>query len=220
MRLGIASDWKSRWFNLRDYRELLRQDVRIRELVMKKFAKMAIKNVEIERSGNKITVIIHTARPGLIIGRGGVGIEQMEQLLRKSLTDETVDKKPEKFLLKLDVKEVTRPDSHAALVAQNVASQLEKRMPFRRVMKQAIEKSMQEKDVEGIKIVVAGRLGGAEIARNEKLSRGRLPLQTLRANVDFARENAYTTFGVIGVKVWIYKGEVFKEDKSKNNLSS
>lgn len=220
MRLGIVSDWKSRWFNLRHYREMLRQDVRIRDLVMKKFAKMAIKKVEIERSGNKITVIIHTARPGLIIGRGGVGIEQMEQLLRKSLAEETVDGKSEKFLLKLDVKEVARPDSHAALVAQNIASQLEKRMPFRRAMKQAIEKAMQEKDVEGIKIVVAGRLGGAEIARNEKLSRGRLPLQTLRADVDFSRENAYTTFGVIGVKVWIYKGEVFKEEKSKNNSSS
>ena len=212
-RLGTVNTWKSRWFNRKKYKELLEQDIRLRDFIMKKLSKASINSVEIERSANLINIIIETARPGLVIGRGGSGIEELKNELRKIISKG--DPELVNTDLRLEVEEIRQPNSYAAIVGQDIASQIERRMPFRRVMKQTLEKVMQSSDVKGVKIMVKGRLNGAEIARKEWLKKGRISLQTLRANIDYASVTAHTAYGTIGVKVWISKGEVFDKDNKK-----
>jgi len=201
-RIKEITDWNSRGFYKKKLPEYLEEDFKIREFLKKRIGKLGIEKIEIERFPGKITVIISSARPGLIIGRGGEGIEE----LRKQLEKELVKGKKE---IKIEIREVKNPWASASLAAQWVAQQIEKRTPFRRVLKQAIDKIMVTKGVEGCRVEVAGRLGGVEIARTEWLKRGRLPRQTIRADIDYAKAEALCTYGIIGIKVWIYKGEKF-----------
>lgn len=216
-RLGINTTWKSRWFNSKKYREFLKEDVTLREWLLKKLRAAHVDSIDIERSGTVMNIIIRTSRPGILIGRGGEGAERLKAeivtRLRKLLPKGVL---PEKRDLKLTVEEVKSPETHAAIVGQMVADDLEKRMPFRRVLKQTIEKVINAKGVEGVKVAISGRLDGSEMARYEWLKKGRIPLQTLRAHIDYAQIQAFTTYGVIGIKVWIYKGEVF-EEKGKDS---
>lgn len=211
-RLGIIKDWKSRWFGVdRDqYKNFLRADIALREFILKRLRGMYVGGVDIERGEKTLRIIIRTSRPGLIIGRSGEGMVKLKEELQFLLKSK---KLPGASVLKLDIEEVRSPESNAAIVAQMMAESLEKRMPFRRVMKQTIEKVTANRDVKGVKVYLGGRLGGADMARSEELKKGRVPLQTFRADVDFARERAHMTYGDIGIKVWIYKGEVFSEKK-------
>lgn len=206
IRLGITTNWLSRWFgSKKTYRQQLRKDIEIRQLVVTKWKAAAIASVEIERSGNALRLIIHTARPGVLIGRGGTGVEDLTRVIKKRFFA------GKKIDLKVEVQEVKSPETNAMLVAQQVAEQLEKRLPFRRVLKTMLDQVEGNKTVQGVKIEICGRLGGAEMSRREWLSRGKIPLHTLRADIDFAIAEARTTYGVIGVKTWIYKGEKFEE---------
>jgi small subunit ribosomal protein S3 len=205
-RTGIIFDWKSRWFNKKKYQEYLAEDVKIREFIFSKLNKSGLGKVEIERAANAVRIIIFTSRPGLIIGRGGAGVEQLRAELQKIIAK---SQPKEKIELRLEIEEIKQAESFAPIVAQNIAEQLEKRMPYRRVIKQTLEKVLQGKTVQGAKIMVKGRLDGSEIARKEWLAKGRIPLQTLRANIDFGWATAHTTFGTIGIKVWVYKGDIF-----------
>jgi small subunit ribosomal protein S3 len=211
-RLGIQKDWKSRWFNIKNFRAYLEEDWIARTWIEKKLEKASVDSVDILRSGNSISIIIKSARPGLIIGRGGKGLEDLQNGLKKEL-NKVFKKRGIKpaFTIKLEIEEIKKPETCARLVGKNIAEQLERRIPFRRVMKQSIEKVMNEPGVEGIKILAKGRLGGAEIARREQLTKGKIPLQNLRADIDYAHVESHTTYGVIGIKVWIYKGEVFSD---------
>jgi len=204
LRIGITTTWRSRWFGGRDYIKNLKEDVLLRRAVMKKWRGAAIADVEIERSANKVHVIIKTARPGVLIGRGGSGIEDLQHFIKSQFfAGQKVD-------LKVDVQEVKQFEESAALIAQQVAEQLEKRMPFRRALKGMLDQVERNRNVRGVKIEVSGRLNGAEMSRREWLSRGTIPLHTLRADIDFARDTARTTYGAIGIKVWVYKGEIFE----------
>lgn len=205
LRLGITTSWKSKWFSIKGYAKNLKQDIQIREFVSKKWKAASIAEVVIERSSNTIKVIIRTSRPGVLIGRGGTGIEDISRAIKDNFF------RNRKVDLKIEVQEIKNFEENAALVAQNVAEQLEKRIPFRRVLKSMLDQVEKNKTVKGVKIEVSGRLGGAEMSRREWLSRGTVPLHTLRADIDFARGTAFTTYGAIGVKVWLYKGEVFNE---------
>jgi small subunit ribosomal protein S3 len=208
-RIGHSEDWKSRWYDKKLYRDFLRQDFVLRNFLMKHLSKAGIDRIEIERSVNVIKVIIKTARPGFIIGRGGGGVEELKTRIKRLLIKEKgFSAKNE---IRLEIEEVKSPESCAAIVAQNIVDQIEKRIAFRRVLKQSLEKVMQVKGAEGVKIMMKGRLGGAEIARTEWLLKGKIPLQTLRAKIDYAGATAYTTYGTVGVKVWIYKGEIFEK---------
>lgn len=203
LRLGITTTWKSRWFSKKDYTQNLKEDIEMRELVMKRWKNAAIADVEVERSANTIKLIIKTSRPGVLIGRGGTGIGDISNIIKKRFfAGKKVD-------LKIEAQEIRQFEENASLVAQNVAEQLEKRVPFRRILKSMLDQVEKNRNVKGVKIEVSGRLGGAEMSRREWLSRGTVPLHTLRADVDFAKATAFTTYGAIGVKVWIYKGEVF-----------
>lgn len=206
IRIGITANWQSRWFGSKQaYRDQLRKDVELRQFVVTKWKAAAIAGVEIERSANAVRLIIHTARPGVLIGRGGTGIEDLTRVIKKSFfAGKKVD-------LKVNVEEVKNPETNAVLVGQQVAEQLEKRIPFRRVLKSMLDQVEANKTVQGVKIEICGRLGGAEMSRREWLSRGKIPLHTLRADIDFACVEAHTTYGVIGIKTWIYKGEKFME---------
>lgn len=205
IRIGITTNWQSRWYgSKKQYRDQLRKDVEIRQLVVSKWKSAAIASVEIERSANAVRLIIHTSRPGVLIGRGGTGIEDLTRVIKKRFF---AGKKVE---LKVEVQEVKNAETNAMLVGQQVAEQLEKRVPFRRVLKGMLDQVEQNKGVQGVKIEISGRLGGAEMSRREWLSRGKIPLHTLRADIDFARTEARTTYGVIGIKTWIYKGEKFE----------
>lgn len=205
-RLGYTADWKSRWFNKKKYKEFLEQDYKLREFITAKLKQTAIKEIEIARSANLINIKIHTARPGIIIGRGGTGVQDLKrEIISKIFKGQTKG-----LDIKIDIEEIRKPETHAEIIAQNIAEQLERRRPFRRVIKQTLDKVIQDPDVKGAKISVAGRLGGTEMARREWLKKGKVPLQTLRADIDYAYVNAYTTYGVIGVKVWVYKGEKFE----------
>lgn len=206
LRIGITENWKSKWFSKKEYSKNLRQDIEIRGLVMKRWKNASLADVEIERSAAAIRVIIKTARPGVLIGRGGSGIEDVKNKIQERFFPGN-----KKLNLKIEVQEVKNFEESAQIVAQNVADQLEKRMPFRRVLKSTLEQVMKNNMVKGVKIEVAGRLGGAEMSRREWSAKGTLPLHTLRANIDFARATGYTTYGTLGVKVWIYKGEVFNK---------
>lgn len=205
-RLRDLADWESRWFDKKKMAQYLEEDFRIREVIQKKIGKLGIEEIKIERFPGKLNVIIPSGRPGLIIGRAGSGIEELKRELEKK-----VFKGKQKKELKLEVKEIRNVWASAALSAQWVAQQLERRVRHRKVLKQGMSKIIVAKGVEGARIEVAGRLGGAEIARREWQQQGRLPRQTLRADIDYAQERAQCSYGTIGVKVWIYKGEKFDE---------
>ena len=208
-RLGILRDWKSRWFssNPKIYREGIKLDTSIREFLTKRLRGMYVSSIEMERNQNMLRVIIKTSRPGIVIGRSGEGSVKIKNEVQKLVSKLRIEDLPE---IKIDVEEVRSPESNAAIVSQMVAEGLEKRMPFRRVLKQTAEKVMANRDVEGVRVAVSGRLGGTEMARKEQVKKGRIPLQTFRADIDFAREKAYLPYGVIGIKVWIYRGDVFE----------
>ncbi len=214
-RLGVNEGWRSRWFHDKNYKDFLKEDYYLRSFLVEKLKKNGLERIEIERSANKITVIIHTSRPGLIIGKGGGGIEALKGEIEKKYNAVRVDKKAIAEI-RVQVEEVSKPEGRAPIVAQQAADQIEKRLPFRRVLKQTIEKTMQSGDVVGVKVRASGRLDGGEMSRTEWLSKGRMPLATLRAHIDYATANAYCTYGVVGIKVWIYKGEVFDKDKKEN----
>ena len=202
-RLGFSQNWRSRWFNKAKFQQFLKEDFLIREFLIKKLAKAGLDKVEIERSANTINVMIHAARPGIIIGRGGSGIEDIKRACKQHLLRKI--RLPLKTDLRLSVEEVKGAESKAAVVAQGMVEQIEKRIPYRRVLRQTLERILQNKEVQGAKVMVGGRLDGNEIARREKLYKGKIPLHTLRANIDYAQATAFTTFGTVGIKVWIYK---------------
>lgn len=216
-RIGHLNAWKSRWFNNKKFRDYLREDTLLREWLQKRLRQSHILGVEIERSPNTMHVIVKTARPGILIGRGGEGAEKLKEEIKKRLfkIQKQFKKNLEPREVKLTIEEVRSPETHAAIVAQMIADDIEKRLPFRRIMKQALDKVGASKEVLGVKIALKGRLDGAEMARYEWVKRGRIPLQTLRANIDYAEKTAYTKYGTIGIKVWIYKGDVFGEAKNK-----
>jgi small subunit ribosomal protein S3 len=198
-RLGVTRTWDSRWFSQRDYGTFLIEDLKLRQFVKKKLAQASVSKMEIERAAGKIRMIIHTARPGVVIGPKGAEIEKLRrQILRVTNKDVIVD-----------VKEIRKPEVDAQLVAENVAQQLERRIAFRRAMKKSVSSALKS-GAKGIRIATAGRLGGAEMARREWYREGRVPLHTLRADIDYGFARASTTYGVIGVKVWIFKGELIK----------
>lgn len=205
MRLGINRGWASRWFGGAKYPQYLKDDLTIRDFLDKRLKNMGVDSVLIDRGNNAVRVTIHTARPGLIIGRGGTGIQDLQVRL--------INKLGGKAPLQLEVAEVKSPDASAAVVAESLVDQIEKRVPYRRLMRMALQKVMASRDVKGVKLQLSGRLDGAEIARLEHMEEGSLPLQTLRADIDFVRKTAHTTYGTIGVKVWIYKGDVFEGEK-------
>jgi small subunit ribosomal protein S3 len=218
-RIGVNRDWKSRWFttNPKKFREYLRVDAALRKHLKTRLKGMAVDSIEIERSDKEIRLIIKTAKPGLIIGRSGDGITALKKELDLFLRSQ---KMSDKLGLKLDIEEVRSPEASARIVGQMIAEGLEKRMTFRRVMKQTAEKVMANRDVQGVRMSLAGRLGGADMARREELKKGRVPLQTLRADIDFARVEANLPYGVIGIKVWIYRGEVFADRTAGNKETS
>lgn len=204
-RLGKLYTWKSRWFsNSRDYKKFLLEDIKLRKFLMEKLRLAGIVKVEIERSINTIKIILFVSRPGVVIGRGGSGLESLKKMINKKLDYQSAEKKKDK--LSLEVKEVKNPNLSAQLILNRLVDQLSKRYPHRRAAAQAIEKVMNA-GAEGIKIVFSGRIGGAEISRTEKYGKGKIPLQTLRADIDYAENPALTKLGYVGIKVWIYKGE-------------
>ncbi|OHA24560.1 MAG: 30S ribosomal protein S3 [Candidatus Taylorbacteria bacterium RIFCSPLOWO2_01_FULL_44_26] len=211
-RLGIIRDWKSRWFSSnRLYRDSLRGDLVIREFLQKELRSFYLGGLDIERNQKVLRVIIKTSRPGMLIGKAGDGAVKLHAKIAVLLRKNKVELAGQE--LKVDIEEIRNPESNAAIAAMMVAEALEKRLPFRRVLKQSIEKIMANKAILGARIRLAGRLGGAEIARTEELKKGRIPLQTLRADIEFVRERAHMAYGDIGIKVWIYKGEIFKNEK-------
>ncbi len=202
LRVGVVKDWDAKWYaNKDEYADLLHEDLEIREYIEDKMHDAGISRIVIERAANRIKVNVHTARPGMVIGKGGSEVDK----LRTNL-EEITDKK-----VQVNVVEVKYPDKDATLVALNIAEQMENRVSFRRAMKQAINRGMRQRDVEGMKVECAGRLGGADMARTEGYSEGSVPLHTLRADIDYGFVEANTTYGKIGVKVWIYKGEILPE---------
>ena len=217
LRLGIIQSWKSAWFPKKiKYRNSLEEDFLLRKLIKKKIGSAGIDRINIEKTGTSYRIFIKAQRPGLIIGRGGKGVEELHKLLESNLKTLRKEKGlPAGISLSLNIEELKRSEISASVIAQNITWDLEKRMPFRRTMKKYLDQIMQNREVKGAKIRLAGRLGGAEIARTEHLERGKLPLQTLRANIDYGEATAFTTYGTIGVKVWIYKGEVFEKEQNK-----
>lgn len=202
-RLGINKPWKSRWFSSNEYIDRLKEDLEIREGIKKQLRGAGISEVEIERSTNAIRIIIYTSKPGVIIGRSGAGANLIREKIQKKLQGNG----KVKIAVDLDVKEIRHFEENAVLVAQNIADQLEKRVSFRRVLKSTLDQVMKNQEIKGIKVMVSGRLNGAEMSRKEWMARGGIPLHTIRANIDFGKTIAFTTYGTIGVKVWLYKGE-------------
>ena len=202
LRVGVIKGWDSKWYAGKDYEKFLLEDIKIREFIKEKLFLSGISKVEIERASNKARISIHTAKPGMVIGRQGSNIELLKSDLKK-MTESAIE---------INIVEVKTPDMDATLVAENIAAQLERRIAFRRAMKQCVGRTMRM-GAKGIKITCGGRLGGAEIARSESYREGSIPLHTLRANIDYGTAEAHTTYGRIGVKVWIYKGEVLPESK-------
>jgi small subunit ribosomal protein S3 len=210
LRIGVIRDWESKWYAGKDFATLLHEDIKIRKFLEKQLSDAAISHIEIERAANRINLTIYTGKPGMVIGKGGQEIENLRNTLVK-MTGKKVH---------INVNEIKKPEMDAKLVAEGIAKQLENRVSFRRAMKQAMQRTMRA-GAKGIKVMVSGRLGGAEIARSEGYSEGTVPLHTLRADIDYATAEAHTTYGVIGVKVWIYRGEVLpvkgKEVKEGGN---
>ena len=203
-RIGIIRDWDSNWYADRDYSDLVHEDVKIRKYIKDRFYAAGIARVEIQRTGTRMRVTIHTAKPGIVIGRGGTEVEVLKNELTK-MTNKNVS---------INIQEIKKPELDAQIVAENVAQQLEKRISFRRAMKQTVQRSMRT-GAEGIRIAISGRLGGAEIARTEWYSEGKVPLHTLRADIDYGFAEANTTYGKIGIKVWINRGEIMPEAKKR-----
>ena len=203
-RLGITKEWQAKWYAEKDYGRFLQQDLKLRRVIEQKSREYGIAQVEIERPGNEVSVTIYSARPGVLIGRGGQNVEALRAELEKSSAEK----------IRLTIREIERPELVACLVAQSIAERIETRVPFRRVMKQAALRTLQA-GAKGIKIKCSGRLGGAEIARSETRHEGQMPLHTLRADIDYALVEAHTLMGRIGVKVWIYKGDIFPEMRSE-----
>lgn len=217
-RIGIIRGWKSRWFvrDRRQFKEFLKADTILRSWLKKHLKGMYVADVEIERGATSLHIAIKTARPGMLIGRSGEGVQKLHKDIAKKLKSLKLTETPE---VKLDIEEIRNPEANAQIVAEMVAENLEKRMPFRRVMKQTIEKVIANRDVKGVRIALAGRIGGSEMSRSEEIKRGRVPLQTLRADIEFARAEAYLPYtGLVGIKVWIYKGDIF-EDEDQTNKS-
>lgn len=202
LRVGIVKDWDAKWYADKDYAANLHEDVKIRNFLKETLFIAGISRIEIERTNKRIKLVIHTSKPGMVIGRGGAGIEDIRKAMKR-FTDKQID---------VNIAEIKQADMDSVLVAENIASQLERRIGFRRAMKQAVGRTMRL-GAKGIKIMVSGRLGGAEIARSESYREGSIPLHTLRADIDYGTAEAHTTYGCIGVKVWIYKGEVLPEAK-------
>ena len=200
-RLGVNRTWSSRWFSKSNYAKFLHQDLEIKSYVEKKLKNASIAKVNIERAAKKLRISIYSSRPGIIIGKKGADIEDLKNKLTKLSNLEVF----------LDIKEIRKPEVEAKLVAENIASQLEKRVSFRRAMKKSVQSSMRL-GAKGVKILCSGRLGGAEIARNEKYNEGSVPLHTLRSDIDYATAEAETTYGIVGIKVWINKGVILKKD--------
>lgn len=205
LRIGIIRDWESKWYADKDYANYLHEDLKIRKFIEKRLVDAAVSTVEIERAANRINITIYTAKPGMVIGKGGSEVEA----LRKALNDLTGKR------VHLNINEIKNADLDAKLVAENIARQLENRISFRRAMKQAIQRTMRA-GAKGIKTMVSGRLGGADIARSEGYNEGTVPLHTLRADIDYGTAEADTTYGKIGVKIWIYRGEVLPASKKSS----
>jgi len=211
-RLGIIRDWQSRWFASKDqFKIYLKSDTLLREYLDKRLRGLYVAGIEMERNEKTFRIIIKTSRPGMIIGRSGEGAIKLKADVKKFIIKNKLQV-PADF--KIDIEEVRYPEGNAIIVSQMIAEGLEKRLPFRMVMKQTIEKVMANRDVKGARIALSGRLGGAEMSRREQVKRGGIPLQTFRADIEFAREKAFLPYGVVGIKVWVYKGEVF-ENKGK-----
>jgi small subunit ribosomal protein S3 len=206
-RLGYNKTWNSRWYAKKDYSSLLHEDLRLKKELKKQLGHAGVSQIEIERPGNKIRITIHTSRPGIIIGRKGSEIDKLKADLQKRTNRDIF----------ININEIHRPELESQLVAESIALQLEKRIAFRRAMRKAVDTALKV-NAKGIKVYCAGRLNGAEIARTEWYLQGRLPLHTLRADIDYGFAEAYTTYGVIGVKVWIYKGELFPALKKRAAL--
>ncbi len=217
-RIGITLPWVSRWFPKKQVRFFLEEDQIIRKIVHEKILAAGIASIEIERMGDTVRIIVKAARPGLVIGRGGKGVEELKNAIARAITSfRRKNKIVGKFSLNVTIEELKRSEISAQVTAQQIAFDIEKRLPFRRVMKRTVETVMQNREVQGVKIKLSGRLGGAEIARVEQLAKGKMSLQSLRANVDYGEATAFNTYGTVGVKLWIYKGEVFEEkEKGKN----
>jgi small subunit ribosomal protein S3 len=203
-RLGVVKDWRSRWYAEKDFPALLAEDETIRKYLHRRLAHAALSHVEIERKPSKIVVALHTARPGVVIGKRGAEVDKLRDELAMLTNSE----------ISVNVEEIKRPEVDARLVAENVAHQLRQRISFRRAMKRAMQAAMRS-GAEGIKIQTSGRLGGAEIARTEGYNEGRVPLHTIRADIDYAQIHAFTTYGTIGVKCWVFKGEVVEERRGR-----
>ncbi len=206
-RLGVTKNWPVRWFLKGGYAKFLEEDEAIRNVIKQKIGLAGVAGVEIERTQGNLRILIRAARPGLIIGRGGKGVEDLNKAIANAIRKVRKSKQP--IPLSVNIEELKRSEISAPYVAQQIAWDLEKRLPFRRTMKKYIEQVAQNKEAKGVKIFLSGRLDGNEIARREWLARGSLPLQTLRADIDYAKATAKTTYGTIGIRVWIYKGEIF-----------
>ena len=204
LRIGIIRDWDSKWFAAKNYADLLHEDLKVRDFIKNRLKDAAVSRVEIERAANRLNVNIHTAKPGMVIGKGGAEVDALRESLNR-ITGKRVH---------ININEIKSAELDATLVAENIAQQLERRIAFRRAMKQAIQRTMRAGAL-GIKVTVSGRLGGAEIARSEGYSEGTVPLHTLRADIDYGTAEAHTTYGRIGVKVWIYRGEILPVKNKK-----
>lgn len=205
-RLGVSRTWNAKWYADRDYTDLLKEDLAIRRLVTRRLANASVSLVEIERGINHVTVTVHTAKPGIVIGKGGANVESLRQAVGKLSTRK----------VKLEIKEIRQAELDAMLVAANIAQQLARRIAFRKAIKQAIQRTMKA-GAKGVKISVSGRLGGAEMARREWDKDGRIPLGTLRADISYGQVHARTTYGAIGVKVWVYRGDVLPERQAPHD---
>ncbi|MFH1225866.1 MAG: 30S ribosomal protein S3 [bacterium] len=216
-RIGINRTWISKWFSHRDYGRLLKEDQKIRKFISQKLKEASVDRIEIERPAGNLIINIFSAKPGLIIGRAGAGIEDLKKSLQNRILSQSAsaNRGGQRTPVNLNIQEVSRPDLSANIVMQSIISDLEKRIPFRRAMKQALAR-VERAGALGAKVMVGGRLNGADIARQEKLAWGKIPLHTLRADIDYARGFARTIFGTIGVKVWIYRGEIFEKENKIN----
>ncbi len=211
-RLGVTESWRSRWFSRKNFSEILKEDEKIRKFLIQRLKKAAIEKIVIERTANSAAISIFSGRPGMVISRSGTGIEDLKKQLKPMLKFATE--------IKIEVNEVKDPETSAAIVAREIAEQIEKRIGWKRALKRTLETVISKRGVKGVKIAVSGRLDGAEMGRREWLAKGKIPLHTLRAFIDFARDTAFTTYGAVGIKVWIYKGEVFVEKSQKSNLKT
>jgi len=206
-RLQISKDWSSKWYSEKDYAKYLHEDIKLRDEVMNSLGRKAgISKVEIERNANQVSITIYTSRPGVLIGRGGAGAVELKTKLQKKIKSQLKD---------INIQEVRNPEADPKLIAENIASMLERRMAYKRAIKQAVDKALKA-GAQGVKVMVAGRLNGADIARREFTSEGKIPLQTIKADIEYGTARANTTYGVIGIKVWIYKGGVTKNKAGEN----